>query len=84
MHAAAVGTVHFDCEAPHATSYTYLQQRPGETVWSVAQANTAETSVTLSGLTPGEHRFKAFGANAQGIGPESAEVVAAIAEAKAA
>ena len=48
------------------------------------QANTPETSVTLGGLTPGEHRFKAFGANAQGIGPESAEVVVAIAQANAA
>jgi hypothetical protein len=80
----AGGTVRFDCEAPHATNYTYLHQRPGETVWSVLQANTPETSVTLGGLTPGEHHFKAFGANAQDIGPESAEMVAAIAQANAA
>jgi hypothetical protein len=80
----AGNTVRFECEAPHATIYTYLQKWPGESIWSVVQANRPETSVTLVGLTPGEHLFKAFGANAQGIGPESAEVVAAIAQANAA
>ena len=80
----AGGTARFDAEAAHATSYTYLHKKPGEAVWAVVQANTPDTSVTLGGLTPGEHRFKAFGANAQGIGPESAEAVAAIAQAKAA
>ena len=53
-------------------------------MWAVLQANTPETSVTLGGLAPGEHRFEAFGANAQGIGPESAEAVVAIAQANAA
>lgn len=51
---------------------------------TVVQANIAETSLTVGGLAPGEHRFKAFGANAQSIGPESAEAVASIAQANAA
>jgi hypothetical protein len=80
----AGSTARFDVEAPHATTYTYLHRKPSETVWTVLQANTPETSVTLGGLIPGEHRFKAFGANAQGIGPESAEAVATIAQANAA
>ena len=80
----AGSTARFDVEAQHATTFTYLQRKPGETVWTVVQANTPETAVTVGGLTQGEHRFKAFGANAQGIGPESAEAVVAIAQANAA
>ena len=37
------------------------------------------TTFTYLHRKPGEHRFKAFGANAQGIGPQSAEAVASIA-----
>jgi hypothetical protein len=80
----AGGTVRFDVEAAHAATFTCLQKRLGETVWSVLPANTPEASVTPGRLAPGEHRFKAFGANAQGIGPESAEAVATIAPANAA
>ena len=42
------------------------------------------TTYTYLHRKPGEHRFKAFGANAQGIGPESAEAVVTIAQANAA
>ena len=78
------GTVRFDAEAPHATTFTYLHQKPGASEWATLQADTVETAVTVGGLTPGEHRFKAMGANAQGLGPESAEAVAVIAQANAA
>ena len=81
---AACGTVRFDAEAPHATTFTYLHHKPGASEWATLQADTVETAVTVGGLTPGEHRFKAVGANAQGLGPESAEVVVVIAQANAA
>lgn len=80
----AGNTASFEAEAPHATAFTYLHKAPGDAVFSVVKANTAEKSMTLGGLTPGEHRIKAFGANSQGIGPESTEAVVAIAQANAA
>jgi hypothetical protein len=72
-------TVRFEAEAPHATTFTYLHKAPGQQVFAVVQANTTEKVVSLAGLAVGEHSFKAFGANSQGIGPESAEAAVLVA-----
>jgi hypothetical protein len=72
MHLTGVdGIIHFDCAAANATPYTYFHQPPEATDFVVLLANTAETSVTLHAQPAGLHRFKAFGSNAQGQGPES-------------
>jgi hypothetical protein len=76
------GDIHFDCAAQYATRYTYLHQAPGSPAFVVAVADTPQTSFNLHGQPAGVHRFKAFGSNAAGQGPESAVVqvtVAAIA-----
>ena len=76
------GAIHFDCAAQYATRYTYLHQAPGSPAFTVAVADTPQTSFNLHAQPAGVHRFKAFGSNAAGQGPESAVVqvtVAAIA-----
>jgi hypothetical protein len=78
------GTIHFDCVAPHATRFTYLHKPPGSPQFVVLLAETTETSVTLEGQPAGEHRFKAFGSNSQGVGEESEEAVLTLAASQAA
>ncbi len=78
------GTIHFDCEAAHATQFTYLHKPPGSPQFIVLLADTAETSITLQGQPAGEHRFKAFGSNSKGAGSESEEAVITLAAAQAA
>ena len=76
--------VHFDCDAPHATRFTYLYQAPGSPVFAVVTALTKEKSFTLGNLVPGVHRFKAFGRNSGGEGEESAVLEVTIAQEQAA
>ena len=64
--------IHFDCAAPHATRFTYLQQTPGSPAYVVVAAESEEAHLTLHDQVPGLHRFKAFGSNAESQGPESA------------
>lgn len=78
------GTIQFDCEAPHATQYTYLHKPPGSPQYAVLFADMPEKSITLQGQPAGEHRFKAFGSNSQGVGEESDETVVMLAAAQAA
>jgi len=66
--------IQFDCVAPGATHYTYLQQPPGSPMFVVVLADTADTHVTLRGQALGDHRFRAMGSNPNGQGPAS-EVV---------
>jgi hypothetical protein len=75
----ANGDIHFDCSAAYATRYTYLHQPPGSPAFVVAVADTPETSFNLHGQAAGVHRFKAFGMNAAGQGPESAAVQVTVA-----
>ena len=77
-------TVHFDCDAPHATRFTYMYQPPGSPVFVVVTALTREKSFTLGNLAPGVHRFKAFGRNSGGEGEESAVLEVTIAQEQAA
>ena len=77
-------TIHFDCEASHATQFTYLYKPPGTPQFVVLFADTPETSITLQDQPAGEHRFKAFGSNSQGVGEESEEAVITLASARAA
>jgi hypothetical protein len=77
-------TVHFDCDAPHATKFTYMYQAPGSPVFVVVTALTKERSFTMANLGPGVHRFKAFGRNAGGEGAESAVLEVTIAQEQAA
>ena len=68
---AADGDIHFDCNAPYATSYTYLQQAPGAPAFVVALADATAKSLTLHNQPPGLHRFKAVPRNSTGEGPVS-------------
>jgi len=77
-------TVHFDCDAEHATKFTYLWQPPGSPVFVVVTALTKEKSFTKENLAPGVHRFKAFGRNSGGEGAESAVLEVTIAQEQAA
>ena len=77
-------TIHFDCDAPHATQFTYLHKAPGSAQYVVLLADTPEKSMTLFGQPAGEHRFKALGSNSQGVGPESQEAIATLAASQAA
>ena len=63
--------IHFDCAAPGATRFTYLQQMPGSPAFVVIQADTPQAHVMLHGQAAGLHRFKAFGSNSRGQGPDS-------------
>ncbi len=75
----AGGDIHFDCAAPHATRYTYLQQAPGSATFLVVELETTEAHLTLHGQPAGVHRFKAVGKNSRGEGPESAVVEVTVA-----
>lgn len=77
-------TVHFDCDAPHATKFTYMYQAPGSPAFVVVTALTKEKSFTMENLVPGLHRFKAFGRNSGGEGQESAVLEVTIAQEQAA
>jgi hypothetical protein len=72
--------VHFDVTAAHATRFTYLHQPPGSPVFVVALADSEQTSLTLHGLAPGQHGFKAFGSNSDGRGPDSAVTLVTVAQ----
>jgi hypothetical protein len=76
--------VHFDCDAPHATKFTYMWKPPGSPVFVVVTALTKERSFTMGNLVPGVHRFKAFGRNSGGEGAESAVLEVTIAQEQAA
>ncbi len=67
-----LATIHFDVAAESATRFTYLHQAPGSPSFVVVLADVAEPSLTLSNQPNGVHRFKAFGSNSAGSGPESA------------
>jgi hypothetical protein len=77
-------TVHYDCDAPHATKFTYMWQPPGSPVFVVVTALTKERSFTMENLVPGVHRFKALGRNSGGEGQESAVLEVTIAQEQAA
>ena len=66
------GTVHFDVAAPGATRFTFLQQAPGSPAFVVGLADAPEGHLSLTGQPAGLHRFKVFGSNSGGTGPESA------------
>ena len=66
------GSVHFDVEAPGATRFTFLQQAPGSPAFVVVVADSPDGHLSVSGQPAGLHRFKAFGSNSGGTGPESA------------
>lgn len=78
---ASNGTIHADCSAPHATSYTWLQLSPGAPAFVVVLADATETHITLNGQVAGLHKLKCIGRNSRGDGPESAivEVTVAVA-----
>lgn len=74
--------IQFDCAAPGATHYTYLQQAPGSPVFMVVLADTADAHVTLQGQAAGVHRFKAVGGNSGKQGPVSEVVQVTVASEK--
>lgn len=80
---SGAGQIHFDCTAENATRFTYLHQTPGSAAFVVALTDSPESHFTLSGQPAGLHRFKAFGTNSGGSGPESAvtEITVSIAAA---
>ena len=77
-------SIHFDCDAPHATKFTYLYKAPDSPVFVVVTALTKDRSLTMENLGPGVHRFKAFGRNSGGEGPESEVLEVTLAQAQAA
>ena len=74
-------TIHFDCDAPHATKFTYLHLAPGAPDYVVVAEDSAEKSVTLANQVPGLHWLKAVPGNANSTGPVSAPVSVEIAAA---
>ena len=76
--------IRFDCDAPHATRFTYLHKPPGVPQYFVLLADSNARSVTLNDQPPGEHSFKAFGSNSRGNGAESAPAQVTVAQAQAA
>ncbi len=72
--------LHFDVEAEHATRFTFLQQTPGSPAFVVVAADSEEPHLSLHNQVPGLHKFKAFGTNSDGPGPESAVVEVAVAQ----
>jgi len=65
------GTVHFDVSAPGATRFTFLHQSPGSPAFVVVLADAPAGHLSLAGQPAGLHRFKVFGSNSGGAGPES-------------
>jgi hypothetical protein len=81
---ATDGTIHFDCDAAHATEFTYWHKAPDYPHFVLILADVSDKSLTLRGQPPGEHRFKVVPSNAQGTGPESPEAVVVLSVAQAA
>jgi hypothetical protein len=77
------GTVHFDVAATGATRFTFLHQSPGSPAFVVVLADSPEGHLSLASQPAGLHRFKVFGSNSGGAGPESAvaEVTVSVAAA---
>jgi hypothetical protein len=78
------GEIHSDVAAEGATRFTFLQQSPGSPAFVVVLADSTEAHLSLTGQPAGLHRFKAFGSNSGGSGPESAIVEATVSVAQAA
>jgi hypothetical protein len=78
------GAVHFDVTATGATRFTFLHQSPGSPAFVVVLADSPEGHLSLTGQPSGLHRFKAFGSNSGGPGPESAVTEATVSVAAAA
>ena len=82
-HLLAEGdTIHFDCDAAHATKFTYLHLAPGAPDYVVVAEDSPEKSLTLEQQAAGLHWFKVVPGNASSTGPASAPVsveVAAVA-----
>jgi hypothetical protein len=74
------GEIRFNATAPNARRYSYLHQSPGSTAYLIEQADTTATSLVLTEQPAGLHRFKVFGSNSRGDGPESAVAEATVAQ----
>ena len=78
------GEIHFDVTAEGATRLTFLQQSLGSPAFVVVLADSPEAHLSLTGQPAGLHRFKAFGTNSGGSGPESSVIEATVSVAAAA
>ena len=78
------GDIHFDCNAPHATRFTYLYLPPGATEFLVLAADSPNHFVTLHDRAPGLYRFKAIGRNSGGEGEPSVVIEITVADSAAA
>lgn len=67
----ASGEVIIAVEALHGTTYTYLEQGPTATDFSVVAADRVEKTLTLTGRAPGQYSYKVIAHNSRGDGPES-------------
>ena len=68
----ATGTVHFDYDAPHSTSWDVFRKGPGQTAFVKVANDVIVKTYNASGLAAGTYEFKVIGRNSRGDGPESA------------